>query len=186
MKPCIFDRFLLVLCCLAGMAAGVALLLLAAGLFPYWGAFIDAFLANRWLMGGAGLVVFLISLRLIIGFNKRAKKDASQKNAPATTALISTGDFGSTQITLAALDSMIQRHCRTNPKVRETGSMIRTVDGGIAIELKLVLIHDANIPETTASLQKSLKEYLEGLTGIKVNDISILVVTAPPQKAAQK
>ena len=64
--------------------------------------------------------------------------------------------------------------------------MVSTRDGGVAISLKLVLLSDANVPEVTAELQKSLKEYIEGLTGIVVNDISIMVISAPSQQALQK
>ena len=191
MKPSYFDRFLLVICALLGMVAGLALLLVAAGFFSLEAArlMVDAYAAQagslnfRLLVGCVGLLVFLVSLRLIIGFNKRSK---AQKEPTATAATIATGDYGTVQISLAAIDTMVQRHCRANNKVRETTSMVSTRDGGVAISLKLVLLSDANVPEVTAELQKSLKEYIEGLTGIVVNDISIMVISAPSQQALQK
>ncbi len=191
MKPSYFDRFLLVICALLGMVAGLALLLVAAGFFSLEAArlMVDAYAAQagslnfRLLVGCVGLLVFLVSLRLIIGFNKRSK---AQKEPAATAATIATGDYGTVQISLAAIDTMVQRHCRANNKVRETTSMVSTRDGGVAISLKLVLLSDANVPEVTAELQKSLKEYIEGLTGIVVNDISIMVISAPSQQALQK
>ena len=191
MKPSYFDRFLLTICAILSMAAGLALLLVAVGFFSLEAArlMVDAYAAQagslnfRLLVGCVGLLVFLVSLRLIIGFNKRSK---AQKEPTATVATIATGDYGTVQISLAAIDAMVQRHCRTNNKVRETTSMVSTRDGGVAISLKLVLLSDANVPEVTAELQKSLKEYIEGLTGIVVNDISIMVISAPSQQALQK
>ena len=127
--------------------------------------------------------VFLVSLRLIIGFNKQPK---GEKTPVATAATVASGDFGTVQITLAAIDAMVQRHCRANNKVREATSVVSTRDGGVAISLKLVLLSDANVPEVTTELQKSLKEYIEGLTGIMTSDINIVVVSAPAQQALQK
>ena len=191
MKPNYFDRFLLIICALLGMAAGLALLLVAVGVFSLEAArlMVDAYTAQvgslnfRLLVGCVGLLVFLVSLRLIIGFNKRAK---GQKEPVATAATIVTGDYGTVQISLAAIDAMVQRHCRANSKVREATSVVSTRDAGVAISLKLVLLSDANVPEVTAELQNSLKEYIEGLTGIVVNDISIMVISAPSQQALQK
>lgn len=191
MKPSYFDRFLLTICAILSMAAGLALLLVAVGFFSLEAArlMVDAYAAEvgslnfRLLIGCVGLLVFLVSLRLLIGFNKRSK---AQKEPTATVATIATGDYGTVQISLAAIDAMVQRHCRANNKVREAASVVSTRDGGVAISLKLVLLSDANVPEVTAELQKSLKEYIEGLTGIVVNDISIMVISAPSQQALQK
>lgn len=191
MKASFFDRFLLVIWALLGMAAGLALLLVATGIFSLEVAHVmlDAYAAQvgslnfRLLIACAGLVFFLVSLRLIIGFNKREK---APKEPVSTTAIIANNDFGAVQISLAAIDAMVQRHCRANSKVREVSSVVGTRDGGVAISLKLVLLSEANVPEVTAELQKSLKEYIEGLTGIAVNDISIMVISAPTQQALQK
>lgn len=189
MKPSFFDRFLLVISTLVCMAAGIALLLVAAGIFSLEAArmLVDGYAAQagnlyfRLTVGGAGLIIFLVALRLIIGFNRRAREE---KAPVLTSATIATGDFGSVQITLAAIDAMVQRHCRANSKVREAASVVSTRDGSVSINLKLVLLTDANVPETTKELQKSLKEYIEGLTGIVVNDISMMVINAPSQQQA--
>ncbi|MEA5059333.1 MAG: alkaline shock response membrane anchor protein AmaP [Clostridia bacterium] len=192
MKPSYFDRFLLVICSLVGMAAGVALLLLSVGIFSLEvaRAMVDGYAAQvgnlnfRLILGAAGLVVFLVSFRLIVGFNSRRGK--AEKAPAATATTINSGDYGTIQITLAAIDSMVQRHCRANSKVREVTSAVSTRESGVAISLKLVLLSEANVPEVTAELQKSLKEYIEGLTGITVNDISIMVVCAPTQQLQQR
>ena len=185
MKPSIFDRFLLALWCLVGMAAGVGFLLMAVGIFPYGAQVIAGILEDRLITGIAGALVFLVSLRLLIGFNKRGKENGTEKQT-ATTAVISSGDYGTVQITLAAIDSMVQRHCRANSKIREATSVVSLHEGGIKVDLKLSLLSDANVPAVTEELQKTLKAYLEGLTGIQVNDISILVICAPAQQALQK
>ena len=191
MKPHFFDRLLLAVVCILGMALGLAFLLLAIGVFSLdvLRIIVDNFAAHvgsfnfSLIIGAKGLLVFLVFLRLIIGFNKRSKSEAP---APAAVATVVNSDFGSIQVSLAAIDAMIQRHCRSNNKVREAISVVSTRDNGVAINLKLVLLSEANVPETTAELQKSLKEYVEGLTGITVKDISMMVINAPMQQGLQK
>ena len=191
MKPHFLDRLLLVVVCILGMALGLAFLLLAIGIFSLdvIRVIVDNYAAHvgnlnfNLMIGVNGLVVFLVFLRLVIGFNKRSKNEAP---APAAVATVVNSDFGSIQVSLAAIDAMIQRHCRSNNKVREAISVVSTRDNGVAINLKLVLLSEANVPETTAELQKSLKEYVEGLTGIAVKDISMMVINAPMQQGLQK
>lgn len=191
MKPSIFHRFLLVILTLLGMAAGLLLLVMATGLYQLdtLRAAVDVCrgqmgaLNFALAMGGAGLVLFLISLAVLAGFNRGAKAPVQP---PVTSAVVSTGDYGTTQIALSAIDAMVQRHCRANNKIREATSVITLQENGVGIQLKLSLLNDANIPETTEALRASLREHIEGLTGIQVRDVSIMVVSAPAQQALQK
>lgn len=180
MKPRIIDRLLLILLMLVLLALGLGLLAVSLGLvplgiltdivsFPYQSA------ANGWITAGVGLVIALWAIRMIIGFNRRAKK-----TGPAT-AVIAKTEFGTSTITLAAVDEMVKRHCSANPSVRKQESMISVKDGKLMINLKLNLSEEANVPETTAALRDSLSAYIENLTGIKVGDISMMVSSLPEQ-----
>ncbi len=191
MKPSFFHRFLLVILTLVGMIAGLLLVVMATGLYPLhtlWAA-IDAYQAQlgamnfALVMGGVGLVVFLVSLVVLAGFTRGPKEPAQ---APVTAALVSAGDYGTTQISLSAIDAMVQRHCKANVKIREVTSVISLQEGGVGIQLKLSLLNDANIPETTEALRTSLRENIESLTGIQVRDVSIMVVNTPAQQGSQK
>ena len=181
-EMCIRDR---------GMAAGLLLLVMATGLYQLdtLRAAIDAYRLQMGAvnfslaMGGVGLVLFLLSLAILVGFNRGDKAPAQ---APVTSAVVSTGDYGTTQIALSAIDAMVQRHCRTNIKIREVNSVITLQENGIGIQLKLSLLNDANIPETTEALRTSLREHIESLTGIQVREVSMMVVSAPAQQISQK
>ena len=54
---------------------------------------------------------------------------------------------------------------------------------GISIKLKLSVAPDTVIPELSANLQQSLKEYIETLCGVSVNAIDILIVPTQPPKS---
>lgn len=182
MKPRIIDRLLLILLMLVLFALGLGFLAVSLGFvpmnivtgivsFPYQSA------ANGWITAGVGLILVLWAIRMIVGFNRRAKK-----TGPAT-AVVAKTEFGTSSITLAAIDEMVRRHCATNENVRKQDSMISVKDNKLVINLKLNLAEDANVPETTAALRESLTAYIENLTGIKVGDISMMVSTLPEQTA---
>ena len=124
-----------------------------------------------------------IDVVVLAGFTRGPKEPAQ---APVTAALVSAGDYGTTQISLSAIDAMVQRHCKANVKIREVTSVISLQEGGVGIQLKLSLLNDANIPETTEALRTSLRENIESLTGIQVRDVSIMVVNTPAQQGSQK
>lgn len=125
------------------------------------------------------MLLCLIAIVLIIGFNRRAPKN----QAPAS-AVISQNEMGISSITLAAIDDMVKRHCATaNGNVKKCDSRIAVVENKLKIDLRVVIAEDANIPETTEALRTSLIDYIQTITGIQVSDVSILVSTEPEKKA---
>ena len=72
---------------------------------------------------------------------------------------------------------MVQKHCRSNNRIRECESHVSASAGGVAIKLRLSLMPDTAIPELTAELQSSLKGYVESLSGIAVTEIGVLVIS---------
>ena len=47
---------------------------------------------------------------------------------------------------------------------------------GVCIKLRLSVTPETVIPELTASLQQSLKEYIQGVCGVTVNSVDILIL----------
>lgn len=182
MKPKIIDRLLLILLMLVLICIGLGLIAVSLGFvpmsipvgiveLPYKSS------ANGWITAGAGLILVLWAIRMIVGFNRRAKN-----NGPAT-AVIARTEFGTSTITLAAINDMISRHCAANEKVRKQDSVISVKDDKLMINLRLTLAEDTNVPETTAALRESLTAYIEELTGIKIGEISMMISTLPEQQA---
>lgn len=180
MKPRIIDRLLLILLMLVLLALGLGLLAVSLGFvplsilrsiveFPYRGA------QNGWITAGIGIVIALWAIRMMVGFNRRAKK-----TGPAT-AVIAQTEFGTSSITLAAVDEMVRRHCALNQSILNQDSVISVKDNKLVINLKLNLAEDTNVPEVTSALRESLTSYIETLTGIKVGDVSMMVSTQPEQ-----
>ena len=49
------------------------------------------------------------------------------------------------------------------------------MEEGVSIGVRLFVLPDTDVVKLTEDLKKSLKEYLEGLTGIRVNSVDVLV-----------
>lgn len=174
MKRNWFDRILLALVLLVMAILSVAMILLACGVFPVLqvqNVFQNLLTSSTYVLvlGIVGGILLLMVLRLMF-----AGKD--KKEIQPTSTLIKATEFGASYITLSAIDSMVQKHCRTNNRIRQTVSSVLGVrDGGILIRVRLSLMPDTDIPELTLALQQSLKEYIEKLSGIAVREVHILV-----------
>ncbi len=177
MKPRVIDRILLILMLLAMIGVSALLLSVATRILPVEYVLYNATLAYSGfaaslIVGGAGLVVLILSVRLLIAFNRR-------QSAPRiTSALVASNELGSTHIALAAVDHLVQRHCRANGKIKECVSNLYTVEGGLRVALKLIVLPETCIPQFSEELKASLKTYLEDHTGIPVREISILIAAA--------
>jgi uncharacterized alkaline shock family protein YloU len=77
----------------------------------------------------------------------------------------------------------VQRHCRANQRIKECESNVIATPSGIAVSLKLQVAPDTVIPELSAQLQKSLKEYMETISGITVTGVDILILPLSQPKA---
>ncbi|HWS29845.1 MAG TPA: alkaline shock response membrane anchor protein AmaP [Clostridia bacterium] len=178
MKPRMIDRVLLVLMMLVLIALAVLLLAIATHVLPIEYVTYNAALAYSGLyasliLGGTGILILILAIRLLIGFNRRPSTPR------ITSALVSSNELGATHIALAAVDNLVQRHCRANGKIKECVSTIYTTpDGGLRIALKLVVLPETAVPQFTEELKTSLKSYLEEYTGIPVREIAILIGVA--------
>lgn len=184
MKLKAFDRILLALLLIVAIVCAFVLFGVASKLIPESMAigFVSLFyanLTNALILAGVGLLLLLISIKLV--FCGRGPKEVQP-----TVTLVRQSEIGGTYIALSAIDSMVQKHCRQQTKVRDCVSALRTADNGVAISLKLSVLPDTDVVTLTDELQKSLKEYIETLTGVNVSEVSILVesTTASAQHPA--
>ena len=174
MKLKAFDRILLALLLIVAIVCSFVLFGIAAKLIPEQMAvdFLSLFYYsdshNALILAGCGVVLLLISIKLV--FSGRGRKEVQ----PAAT-LIKQGEFGGTYIALTAIDTMVQKHCRQQGKIRDCISSLRVVENGVTIQLKLSVMPDTNLVTLTEELQMSLKEYVETLTGVAIPEIGILI-----------
>ena len=179
MKISVFDRILTVLLSLVLLAASVMLIAYAANLISLESiyaavtlVFGNTSLKPMLIIGAVGALLLIIAIRLIVAC-------CSGKRTPPvpTSVLVRTSEYGMTNITLAAIDSMVQRCCRTMQQIKDCTTSVLPSGSGISV----VLMPDVAVPEFSEALQKNVKDTVEGLAGVEVNNVSVLIVEPPKQ-----
>ncbi len=183
MKITVFDRILTVLLSLVLLAASVMLIAYATNLISLESiyaavtlVFGNTSLKPMLIIGAVGALLLIIAIRLIVAC-------CSGKRTPPvpTSVLVRTSEYGMTNITLAAIDSMVQRCCRTMQQIKDCTTSVLPSGSGISVALRLVLMPDVAVPEFSEALQKNVKDTVEGLAGVEVNNVSVLIVEPPKQ-----
>jgi uncharacterized alkaline shock family protein YloU len=182
MKLKLFDRFLLGILLIATILVAFLLFGIAAQLIQedVVNGFISLFYMfrhNALILAGSGLLLLLISVKLL--FAGRTKKG----DARPASALMRQTELGGTYIALEAIDSMVQKHCRVIPRVKDVHTTLQSTETGITVGIRLCVLPDTDVVTLSGELQKSLKENIESLTGIQVNEIGVLVESAAPVAA---
>lgn len=183
MKLKFFDRLLLGILLIAAILVSFVLFAMAANILKQEvvTGFISLFYlepVNALILAGSGLVLLLISLKLL--FAGRGKK----ADARPASALMKQTELGGTYIALEAIDSMVQKHCRAVPRVKDVHTTLQSTETGVTVGIRLCVLPDTDVVTLSSELQKSLKENVETLTGIHVNEIGVLVESAAPVAAA--
>lgn len=188
MKLKAFDRVLLAVLLIVAIASSFILLGIATGIVPQAAAVNSLSLfyghpRNALILAGCALLILLISIKLLLaGRNKGDKK--AEPAAPASTLMQQT-ELGGTFISLDAVDGMVQKHCRSQERVRDCHSTLRALDDGVTIGIRLTVLPDTDVANLTQQLQVSLREYIQNLTGINVKEIGILVESAAEEPVSR-
>ncbi len=177
MKLKFFDRLLLGILLIAAILVSFVLFGISANLIKEdmvtsFVALFYMFRQNALILAGSGFVLLLICVKLL--FAGRVKKSEVR---PAS-ALMRQTELGGTFISLEALDSMIQKHCRALARVKDVHTTLQSTETGVTVGIRLCVLPDTDVVTLSSELQKSLKESIETMTGIQVNEIGVLVESA--------
>ncbi len=171
MKMRIFMRILLTLYILGVLFVAGVMLICAWGIIDivhptYWLSSLYDNSTVRIVASVIGIAIIALSIALMFsGIRKRKPK----------SALIKVTETGAISISLSAMEEMATRHIEANPAIRSVKSYVSVKDSKVNISAKLAVNEGSNIPEVLLSLQTSLKEQIEILTGVEVNKILLLV-----------
>ncbi|MCL1872690.1 MAG: alkaline shock response membrane anchor protein AmaP [Clostridiales bacterium] len=138
--------------------------------------FIEGFLFSRSYLAATVCISICLILLGIFHFILSASRGQGKERTLAM-ATISSGESGDIQISLQALDNLIQRAAQGVQGIVDTKNKIKPVDSGIAIYIQAGVKPDISIPDTTVSLQQEVKQHLETMAGVKVLEIKVLVNT---------
>ena len=177
MKLNVFDRILLGILLIVAIIVSFVLFGIAANIITEEmvnnvTSLFYMFSENALILAGSGLLLLLISIKLLF-----AGKKKKSEIRPAS-ALMKQTEIGGTFISLEAIDSMVQKHCRSLQRVKDCHTTLHSSETGVTVGIRLNVLPDTDVVTLSSELQRSLKEYIESLTGIQVNEIGILVESA--------
>lgn len=168
-----FDRFLLALCLLLVVFAGLMALLVGAGALQT--AFVQMFNLcmahwyNRLVLCLVSLAFALCAVRVLISLSAPGE-------GRVETVTLKTTENGQINLSLEALDTLVQKSVRGHAAVREVRSAEAVGEHGeVRISLRLGLVHDAVVPEVCQAVQAAVREYVQQKAGLNVAEVEILV-----------
>jgi len=175
----LFDRFILTiysfaLIVISALGIGVALRLIPQ-------ATIQSIIADMYagtisnIPYLAVLVIFLlISLRFFFtAFTTR--KNRKEKG------IRQRSEFGEIHITLQTIQSIAERAARKIKGVRELKTLVKALDSGNLIHLRLTFDGETPLPEMTQRLQHEVKSQVEAITGVEITEVSVVITEVAPQ-----
>ncbi|RCX16798.1 putative alkaline shock family protein YloU [Anaerobacterium chartisolvens] len=122
---------------------------------------------------GPRVMMFLIAvifLALSITFLLSGIKSSKDKKCVSRYT-----NIGEIKISLNSVESMALAASRRLNGVKETKAFVSKSNDGISIAIKAVVLGDINIPALSEDIQVKVKSAVEESTGIKVNDVKVLV-----------
>ncbi|MGI6537401.1 MAG: alkaline shock response membrane anchor protein AmaP [Caldicoprobacterales bacterium] len=170
MKMRLADRILLSIITLFLMLLAIGLLMFTLKIIP--NILIDKFIFN--MQNGESMVIsillsimlLLISLRLFI---------ASWQRKKPISAVLSSTELGSIGISVTTLDTLAQKTVNTFQEVCEVKSLVIPDPAGTRIQLRIIVLPDVAIPELARNIQNKVKEYVESISGVKVNEVQVYI-----------
>ena len=122
-------------------------------------------------MGGIDIAVSLFLL-LAVGFRPSRR--------PLET-VIQYSELGEVRISIAAIENMVQRVTQRHEAVKESSRKVVNTAQGLVVYLKARVLPDLNLPDLASELQKSIKNYIEEVTGVTVAEVKVLVENIVPE-----
>ena len=161
------DRALLALYSIIFSLVSLFVLFLAiSGNIPYY--LQHAFRSDdqRLVIGIIAVLIFIISIRLLFTTFGSKRSD---------NALIENGALGQVRVTLSALENLVKKVSFQVVGVKEAKPKLLLTQNGTNLLIKIALTPDIPIPQASQELQTKIKEELEKIAGIELNEIRILV-----------
>ena len=121
---------------------------------------------SKFLMAVIALIFLILSITFLLsGFR-------SEKDKRSISKASSIGDI---RISLGTIENIALAASRKLSGIRETKANVVKVVDGVSITIKAVVLSDISIPDLSEDVQVKVKSSVEETTGIRVQDVRVLV-----------
>nr|WP_264484430.1 alkaline shock response membrane anchor protein AmaP [Brevibacillus borstelensis] len=168
----LFDRFILTLYSFALIVLSVSVIGASSGLIP--AEYIRPYLEQ--LLGGfqpayliTAVIFLIVSLRFFFSSFRRSKKPKTEKG------IRQRSDLGEVNITLQTIQTIAERAARRVKGVRDLKTVVRALESGNTITVRVSVDGETPLPELTQKLQTDIKEQVEGIAGVIISEVAVVV-----------
>lgn len=137
------------------------------------------FLRENDLLLDSGVVFIFLGLFILIGIRLFW---VSVKPERKKQIIIQEGALGKVRLAIPAIESLVEKTVAQNSGVREIKAQVATVPQGIGIKIRATVTPDIQIPEISRVIQEKVKEKVLEITGITVQEVSILINSIAARK----
>ncbi|HRW12385.1 MAG TPA: alkaline shock response membrane anchor protein AmaP [Syntrophomonas sp.] len=123
---------------------------------------------NRLLTGLVALLLLLLALVLLIQTWKTVEKQDDG-------IIVQEGLLGQICMTVPAIELLIMKSVRQIEGIKDIRPEIKKDKTGLTVKLHMMINPALNVPEVTAATQKIVKEQLEQVGGLQVNEVKVRV-----------
>jgi len=174
----IFDRIVLTIYMLTMAMISLCIIVLPFNLIPLW--IIDSIkdqLLSNWYYSLVGLLLFIVSMRLLISgitSDKRTKK-----------GIVKPAEFGDVKISIDTFESLSLRVIKQIAGIKDVKVRISIISGELVVSTRLLVMPDVNIPQVIGEVQSKIKDYIESTTEINVKEVRVSVDNIASTSAAR-
>lgn len=118
-------------------------------------------------LGIIGIVLFLISIRFFVV--------SLSRNALSTQSIDQRTEFGDIRISIETMENLALKAALRQRSVKDLRARVHASDTGLDIVLRAVVDGEVSIPQLTEEVQKTVKDYVEEITGIPVTNVSVFI-----------
>ena len=123
-------------------------------------------IAGQWEAGLVGAVFLFVSIKLLL---------AGLRSQSGKETIIHHTDMGDIQITVGAVENLVEKTARHIPGVRGAKVRVTCCNEGVKVRIKAVISPESSVPAVGAEIQKKVHEYIKNTVGVELAEIKILV-----------
>lgn len=122
---------------------------------------------NRIILGAAGILLIVLAVLCVFSSLKREPR--------AKSVIVENNVSGEVSITIEAVKTIIMKAVKKVEGVKEIKAVVSSGNNGLSVYLHMMINPEYSVPEMSTKIQDIVKEYLEDIGGLQVDEIKILV-----------
>lgn len=136
---------------------------------------------HKWIPSGVDLsvkdiaiIINIIAVIFIIrGIQLLARALSPSKEKKQSHSINRKTELGEIQVSMETLESLSLRAVSRIKGIHEVKATVRVADHGLMIRLRCLMDGDVSIPVISEEMQKAVKEHVQAISGIPVNQVTI-------------